>query len=94
MRKTAVWALAIAGLVSLLLGFWFEWRGRPQEWVLRMGYPDAWMEAAWTPSSSVPGASNYRAEIHFLRWSFGILLASVCVLYYAVRLGRRKASDA
>ncbi len=98
MRKASVWVLTIAGLFGLLLALGFEGHGGPREWEFRMGYPDAWVEVEWVspPSSSVPGAidSGFESRVLFLRWSFGILVASIGALSYAVRLGLRKGPAA
>jgi hypothetical protein len=90
--------LTVAGLVGLLLALAFDWRVGPTGSVFQMGYPDAWLvvEREWTPSSSGAGATDFRTEsrFHFLRWSFGALVASNCALIGAVRLGRRTPTDA
>ncbi|MEX2176080.1 MAG: hypothetical protein WD872_17090 [Pirellulaceae bacterium] len=83
-----MWVLTAAGLVGLALGLSLHGEGGPHGSMFSIGYPDAW--AVWTNTpSTVPGAFNSRSEIHFMRWSIGILVASVCALYYAARLGRR-----
>ena len=82
MRKAAVWMLTIAGLAGLCMALGFEGRGGPQGWVHRVGYPDAWVEWESTPDGFTSG-------MHVVRWSVGILVASVYALCYAVRLSRR-----
>src|SRR5262245_15467662 len=81
MRRAGVWILTIAGLVGLLMALTFEGRGGPQGSAFRMGLPDAWVEWESTPNGHTFG-------VYILRWSFGILVASVYALYYAVRLSR------
>jgi hypothetical protein len=88
MRKVGVWLLAVGGLVGLILALGFERRQGPDGPDFRMGYPDSWIVWESTPNG------GHRYEINAFRWSFGILVASVYALYYAVRLGRRKTPSA
>ena len=88
MRRTAVWALSIAGVVGLALGLGFKsWQG-PNGPEFRMGYPDSWIVWESTPNG------GHHFQVNFLRWSGLILVASVYALYYAVRLNRRKPAGA
>jgi hypothetical protein len=91
MRKAGVWLLSIAGVVGLLTALSFEGHGggvsrlQPEGPIVdgpmtyRVGIPDAWLE--W--ESSLNGRI---ADVHFVRWSFAILLVSVCALCSAVLL--------
>jgi hypothetical protein len=105
MRKASVWFLAIAGLAGLVTALWPAAHGggvsrlRPEgptlvePMVYRMGHPDAWLEWSGRPNG-VPDEwesrpNGEKAGVYFLRWSFGILVASVCALCYAMLLSRR-----
>ncbi len=82
MRKVSVWLLAIAGLVGLVTSLGSEGHGNPRGWAFRMGFPDTLAEGEWA-------SGDYTGRVYLLRWSFGILVASVYALWYAARLSRR-----
>jgi hypothetical protein len=88
MHKVTAWLLAVGGLIGLVLALGFEVRQTPDGPDFRMGYPDSWVVWESTPNG------GHRYEMNALRWSFGILVAGVYSLYYAVRLWRRKATSA
>ena len=93
MRKVSVWVLAIPGLVGLLMavGSFKAHSGGIQgpdgkqvegPTVIRMGFPDTWVEFESRPDRHI-------TDVYFIRWSFGILLFSVCALCSALLMSRR-----
>lgn len=87
MRKVTVGVLSVGGVIGLLLALGFRaWQG-PNGPEFRMGYPDPWVVWESTPNG------GHHFEVNIVRWSFLILVAGVYALYYAVRLGRRKALE-
>lgn len=86
MRTTHALFLTIAGFLGLLMAFCFEARRDGQTSVLRIGLPDGSFVWETTPAGQASG-------VHVLSWSFAILVASVCALYYGVQLSWRKAPE-
>jgi hypothetical protein len=98
MRKASVGFLTIAGVVGLVTALSFQAHGggvsRPgaegpalvEPMSYRVGVPDAWLVWESGPDGRTRG-------VYLLRWSFAILVASVCALCCAARLSWRTPSQ-
>ena len=94
MRKA--WFLTIAGVIGLIMALSIEGHIRGVSdlqpdgpismgpMIYRMGFPDGWLE--WESS---PNSHSHIMGVHFDRWSFAILVASVCAICSAVVLRMR-----
>ena len=98
MRRVILWVLTIGGLIGLLTAFGFELKQQTRsvtkdsiviDTTLRVGEPDVWLE--WED-----GPNGRKSDLHIVRWSFVILVASVFALCSAVLLKWRlpRASSA
>lgn len=85
-RNMMVWMLRLAGVAGLVVALWAGWSSEPEGWNLRLGYPDVWAEVEWRSTANRITSSS---DIVFLRWSFGMLVASVCALVWSMRMAGR-----